>query len=217
MFTPKRALTVSALALLASPALAAAQVQAVTDLNLRSGPSPQHEVISVIAADGVVDLQGCLEESNWCKVTYEGAEGWAYGEYLTGEIADAYIPVVAEGSPVTVGAVTYDAVGETDEEMGAVGGAIAGGLVGGPVGVFAGAIAGAAAGEAAVPDERVITYVRSNQIEPVFVQGEVVTGVIVPQEVQLAEIPDSDYRYAYINGVPVLVETEKRTVVHIVR
>lgn len=217
MFTPKLAMTASALAMAAAPAFAGAQVQAVTDLNLRTGPGPQHEIVGVIAADGAVDLRGCLEKSNWCKVSYDGAEGWAYGEYLTGTVTDTYVPVVSQESQVSVETVTYDAVGETDEEMGALGGAIAGGLIAGPAGVLAGALAGAAAGEAAVPDERVITYVRSNQVEPVYVKGEVVTGVIVPQEVQLAEIPESEYRYAYINGVPVLVETKNRTVIHVVR
>lgn len=217
MFTPKLAMTASALALVAAPVWASTQVQAVTDLNLRTGPGPQYEIASVIDAKGAVDLQGCLEQSNWCKVSYEGTEGWAYGEYLTGTVTEKFIPVVASDSPVTVGTVTYDAVGETDEEMGAIGGAIAGGLVAGPAGVLAGALAGAAAGEAAVPDERVVTYVRTHEVEPVYVQGEVVTGVIVPQKIQLAEIPDSDYRYAYINGVPVLVETENRTVIHVVR
>lgn len=217
MFTSKLATTASAFALVAAPVWAGAQVQAVTDLNLRAGPGPQHEISSVIAADGAVDLHGCLEESNWCKVTYNGTEGWAYGEYLTGTVTDKFVPVVSKESPVTVGTVTYDAVGETDEEMGALGGAITGGLIAGPAGVLAGALAGAAAGEAAVPDERVVSYVRTNAVEPVYVQGEVVTGVIVPQQVQLAEIPESEYRYAYLNGLPVLVETKNRTVVHVVR
>ncbi len=56
------------LALLAAPVWDGAQVQAVTDLNLRAGPGPQHEIIGVISADGSVDLEGCLEEGNWCKV-----------------------------------------------------------------------------------------------------------------------------------------------------
>ncbi|WP_264213074.1 DUF1236 domain-containing protein [Leisingera thetidis] len=217
MFTPKLAMTASALALVAAPVFAGAQVQAVTDLNLRTGPGPQHEIVGVISADGAVDLQGCLEQSNWCKVSYEGAEGWAYGEYLTGTITDKYVPVVAKESPVAVETVTYERTGENDAALGAVGGAITGGLIAGPAGVIAGAVAGAAAGEAAVPDEQVVTYVRTHATEPVYVQGEVVTGVIVPQEVQLAEIPESEYRYAYINGVPVLVEAENRTVIHVVR
>lgn len=224
MFMSKRtltapALTASALALLAAPVWAGAQVQAVTDLNLRAGPGPQHKIIGVISADGSVDLEGCLEESNWCKVAYDGADGWAYGEYLTGTLADKYVPVVAKDNPVKFNTVTYTSTetGEDDAALGAVGGAITGGLIAGPAGIVAGAIAGSLAGEAAVPDEKVVTYVRSNATEPVYVQGEVVTGVMIPEEVQLTEVPDTNYRYVYLNGLPVLVEADDRTVVYVVR
>ncbi|UWQ57146.1 DUF1236 domain-containing protein [Leisingera caerulea] len=219
MFTPKRALTASALALLAAPVWAGAQVQAVTDLNLRAGPGPHHEIIGVISADGSVDLEGCLEESNWCKVAYDGADGWAYGEYLTGAVTEKFVPVVAKESPVKFNTVTYTTTetGEADAAMGALGGAITGGLIAGPAGVVAGAVAGSLAGEAAVPDEKVVTYVRSNATEPVYVQGEVVTGVMIPEEVELTAVPDSEYRYVYLNGLPVLVEADDRTVVYVVR
>ncbi|MFY0309081.1 DUF1236 domain-containing protein [Leisingera sp. D0M16] len=219
MLTPKRALTASALALVAAPVWAGAQVQAVTDLNLRAGPGPQHEIIGVISKDGAVDLDGCLEKSNWCKVGYDGAEGWAYGEYLTGTVAEKYVPVVAKESPVKFETVTYTSTetGGNDAAAGALGGAITGGLIAGPAGVVAGAVAGSLAGEAAVPDERVVTYVRSNATEPVYVQGEVVTGVVIPEEVQLAEVPDSNFRYVYLKGLPVVVEADSRTVIHVIR
>ncbi|MBY6054824.1 DUF1236 domain-containing protein [Leisingera daeponensis] len=217
MHTSKIALTASALALLAAPVWAGAQAQAVTDLNLRAGPGPQYDIVGVIAAEGAVDLEGCIEESNWCKVSYEGADGWAYGEYLTGNVTQEYIPVVAKESPVQINTVTYEKTGENDAELGAVGGAITGGLIAGPAGVVAGAIAGAAAGEVAVPDEEVVTYVRSHATEPVYVQGEVVTGVMIPEEVELTPVPESDYRYVYLNGLPVLVEADSRTVIHVVR
>lgn len=217
MHTSKIALTTSAMALLAAPVWANVQAQAVTDLNLRAGPGPQHEIVGVIAAEGAVDLEGCIEESNWCKVSYDGADGWAYGEYLTGTVTREYIPVVAKESPVQISTVTYESTGENDAELGAVGGAITGGLIAGPAGVVAGAIAGAAAGEAAVPDEQVVTYVRSHQTEPVYVQGEVVSGVMIPEEVQLTPVPDTNYQYVYLNGLPVLVEADNRTVVHVVR
>ncbi|OBY27487.1 DUF1236 domain-containing protein [Leisingera sp. JC1] len=217
MHTSKIALTASTLALLAAPVWANVQAQAVTDLNLRAGPGPQHEIVGVIAAEGAVDLEGCIEESNWCKVSYEGADGWAYGEYLTGAVTEQYVPVVAKDSPVQISTVTYENTGEHDEEVGAITGAITGGLIAGPAGVVAGAITGAVAGEAVVPDEQVVTYVRSHATEPVYVQGEVVTGVVIPEGVQLTPVPDTGYRYVYLNGLPVLVEADSRTVVHVVR
>lgn len=78
-------------------------------------------------------------------------------------------------------------------------------------------MAGSLAGEAAVPGERVVTYVRSNATEPVYVQGEVVTGVMIPEEVQLTDVPDSNCRCVYLNGLPVLVEADGCTVVCVVR
>lgn len=43
----------------------------VTDLNVRSGPGPEFQVIGVIAANTTVPVQGCLDESKWCTVLQE--------------------------------------------------------------------------------------------------------------------------------------------------
>ncbi|MFW8594659.1 DUF1236 domain-containing protein [Cribrihabitans neustonicus] len=215
-------LAASALALVAGPGLAATSAMAVTDLNLRAGPGPQHEVIGVITKDASADIEGCLEDSKWCKVTYDGTTGWAYGEYLGGADAEAetqtFVPVVSSQSTIETGTVTY----ENEDHAGAVAGsgtvgAVAGALIGGPVGAAAGAIIGGTAGALAEPAEEVVSYVRTNKVEPVYLEGEVVTGVQLPETVELKEIPDSEYRYVYVNNVPVLVEAENRTVVHIVR
>ena len=56
-----------------------------------------------------------------------------------------------------------------------------------------------------------------NPVEPIYLDGEVVVGAGIPESVTLSEVPDSEYYYAYINGVPVLVEREQRRVVHVVR
>ena len=39
----------------------------------------------------------------------------------------------------------------------------------------------------------------------------------LPEAVTLNTVPQSDYRYAYVNGVPVVVDPAERRVVHIVR
>ncbi|MDR9486205.1 MAG: DUF1236 domain-containing protein [Sediminimonas sp.] len=218
MYTRSITLAVTALGLAAAPALAAPTVQAVTDLNLRAGPGPRFEIISVIDQEASAEIQGCLENGSWCKVSYNGDTGWAYGEYLTGKVAEDYIPVVSQQTTIETGTVTY----ENEDHSGAVigsgsAGALAGAIVGGPVGAVAGAIAGGAAGAAVEPKEEVVSYVRTNKVEPVYLEGEVVTGVQLPDTVQLQEIPDSEYRYVYVNGAPVLVEPENRTVVHIAR
>ncbi len=90
-------------------------------------------------------------------------------------------------------------------------------MIAGPVGAIVGAILGAGAGAAAAPAPTVITYVQSNPVEQIYLDGEIVVGVGIPEMIVLSPVPDSEYSYAYINGEPVLVETRKRTVTYIIR
>jgi hypothetical protein len=66
------------------------------------------------------------------------------------------------------------------------------------------------------PPQPAITYVRENRVEPVYLEGEVVVGARLPENVELRPIPDYEYRYVYVNGVPVLVNQE-RQIVYVVR
>ncbi|AKO97541.1 MAG: DUF1236 domain-containing protein [Marinovum algicola] len=212
----KAILTASTAIFAAGSAAAATSATAVTDLNLRAGPGPQYEIIGVIDAEAKASVDGCIEESNWCKVTYDGQEGWAYGNYLTAMVEETPTAVIAP--EVTVGTVTYDSSkdGEAFAGAGTVG-AVAGALVAGPIGAVAGGLLAGSAGAYAQPDERVVTYVRTNTLDPIYLEGEVVRGAVVPESVELVEIPDAELRYVYINGQPVLVEPEQRTIVYVVR
>ena len=212
----KAILTASTAIFAAGSAAAATSATAVTDLNLRAGPGPQNEIIGVIDAEAKASVDGCIEESNWCKVTYDGQEGWAYGNYLTAMVEETPTAVIAP--EVTVGTVTYDSSkdGEAFAGAGTVG-AVAGALVAGPIGAVAGGLLAGSAGAYAQPDERVVTYVRTNTLDPIYLEGEVVRGAVVPESVELVEIPDAELRYVYINGQPVLVEPEQRTIVYVVR
>ncbi|SEO14646.1 SH3 domain-containing protein [Salinihabitans flavidus] len=198
---------------LASSAYAETTATAWTDLNLRAGPNTNYQIISVIPAAQSVSVDGCLEASNWCRVTHGEFDGWASGNYLTTKV-DASIYEHRERLDVKT--VTYEK--DPDAALGGgAAGAIAGGIVGGPVGAIIGAAIGMSAGAAVTPNERVTTYVRSNPVDPVYLDGEVVVGAGIPETVTLSEVPESEYYYAYVNGVPVLVEREQRRVVHIVR
>lgn len=197
----------------ASSAFAQTTATAWTDLNLRAGPSSTSDIISVIPASQTVVVDGCLDASNWCQVTHGEFNGWASGEYLTATV-DA--PISANRERLAVKTITYEqnpdaAVG------GAVAGAVAGAIVAGPVGAIVGAAIGMSAGAAVTPTETVTTYVRGNPVDPVYLDGEIVVGAGIPDSVMLSEVPDSEYYYAYVNGVPVLVERENRRVVYILR
>jgi uncharacterized protein YraI len=218
-------LSAAAGALLAASGAAFAQsnVTATTDLNVRAGPGPHHPVVDVLGAGEAATLNGCLENSKWCVVAVNGKDGWVYSDYLTGEFggqqvvlterpADSGITIVPP--PETDGAAT-GAV--TAGVTGAVAGAIIGGPVGAAVGGAAGVVAGGAVGQAIDPPEQVRTYVKTNAVEPVYLEGEVVVGASLPETVALREIPDYEYRYVYVNGQPVLVEPSSRQIVYVMR
>jgi uncharacterized protein YraI len=218
-------ISAAAVGLLAASGAAFAQssVTATTDLNVRAGPGPQHPVIDVLGAGESATLNGCLEDSKWCVVAVNGQDGWVYSDYLQGEFggqqvvitqrpADSGIAVVPppETDGATTGAVAAGATG-------AIAGAIIGGPVGAVVGGAAGVVAGGAVGQTIDPPEQVRTYVRSNAVEPVYLDGEVVVGASLPETVALQQIPDYEYRYVYVNGQPVLVEPGSRRIVYVMR
>ena len=62
-----------------------------------------------------------------------------------------------------------------------------------------------------------MTYVRTNEVEPVYLDGEVVVGAGLPDTVEIRPIPEYDYNYVYVNRQPVLVEPESRRIVYVIR
>lgn len=208
--------TLTLIGALGAPAAhASTQATAVTDLNLRAGPAPNHQVLTVIPNDGTVRVDGCIAQTSWCKVNYGGTEGWAYGEYLTAALDGQPAVIIDNRDRFAVEAVTYEASeAEATAAAGTVG-AIIGGAVGGPAGAAVGAATGGAVGNAL--GEESIVYVRENATDPVYLDGEVVVGAQLPDAVRLRTIPQTDYTYANVNNVPVVVDPAERRVVHIVR
>lgn len=210
-------------------AAAALEAQAITDLNIRSGPGVDFDVVGVIDAEAMATVNGCLETMNWCEVEYDGITGWSYGEYLNvaaaAEVEAEVLALTAPDLNVEVETLTFQRDATDGEQLaGAAAGATLGGLIayaaGGPVGgIIASSIFGSAVGaEASAEVEESITYVRQNPVEPIFLEGEVVVGAGVPAEVELFTLPTIEgYQYAYINGVPVIIETENRVIVEVVR
>jgi uncharacterized protein YraI len=82
-------------ALVVSGGIAAA-ASATTDVNLRAGPGPEHQVIGVIRAGAPVDVLGC--SGSWCQVNYGGRAGYASASYLSG---DARAGVMSPGARVS--------------------------------------------------------------------------------------------------------------------
>lgn len=204
----------------------ALDASAATDLNIRSGPANNYSVLGVIPTGKTATLDGCIEDGTWCKVSYDGVEGWSYAPYLTVSADQKAYVVTERPAMVEVTTVTYEDTEETlkDERAGASAGVVIGSLLayaaGGPVGgIIAGGIIGGAAGSAAVePTTETVTYIESNPVDTVYLEGEVAVGAGVPKEVTLYEIPSQpEYRYVNINGQTVLVNPENNAIVRVIR
>ena len=206
--------------LAAAPALAEVNAMADTDLNLRSGPGAQYDIVGVIPAQAEVTVTGCMTDTPWCQVMYDGTAAWASGDYLSAMVDDTPTVIYANRETLGLGDVGFD-TGATDDEAAVGAGTAAaiavGALIGGPVAIAAAAALGAAGGAVLNDEDAAVTYVRDNPIDPIILEGEIVVGAGIPAEVTLTPVPESDYDYAYVNGQPVLVERTNRQIVYIVR
>ncbi|OYU18955.1 MAG: hypothetical protein CFE34_07725 [Rhodobacteraceae bacterium PARR1] len=211
------AATLFAGAAFAQTPLAGGQATAFTDLNLRAGPGVGYPIVGVIPANTAVEVAGCLAAESWCRVALAGTEGWASGDYLTTVLEDTPVVIYPNRDRVTVETLTYEGDTAGNAAAGGTLGAITGLVLGGPVGAAVGGALGAATGAATTPEGSVTTYVLENPRDQVYLDGEVVVGATLPEVVPLNPVPDSGYSYAYVNGVPVLVDPAGRQVVQIVR
>lgn len=220
--------TAAATLALGAAAHAQTMATAATDLNVRSGPGVQHEVIGAIPAGAEATVVGCIEAANWCEVSHDGLSGWSYGDYLNVAAGDEVLALTPNRETIGVTVIEAPAIaaegnGASAGQNTAVGGttgAAMGALIAGPVGAVVGAALGGGAGAAASvePTTEVTTYVTTNEVEPVYLDGEVVIGAGVPETVEVYEIPEqTDYRYARINNQTVLVNPIDRQIVYIYR
>ena len=217
---PKLVVSAVALGMLAmSGAAFAATATATTDLNVRAGPGPQYEVVGVVGAGQAAEITGCLDGSKWCQIASNGGNGWVYSDYLTSDFGGKQV-VLTERPANSVTILPPDG-GTEGAAIGGATGAVAGALIGGPIGAAVGGVAGlavgGAAGNAAEPPAKVRTYVTGNRVDPVYLDGEVVVGAGIPDNVEIREIPDYEYRYVYVNGQPALVDPGTRRIVYVMR
>jgi uncharacterized protein YraI len=193
----------TAAAALSVPASAATLVSAMTPLNIRTGPGPQYGIVGAIPDRGQAVILGCIQNSLWCEVSYNGRQGWVYSQYLTASLSGRSM-IVAEHLNDVAPAVSYRAPVEV------VGSAP-------PPAITGTLVARPATAEPLVIAPTVRSYVVSHPVAPVYLNGEVVEGAGLPDDVALAPVPDSDYDYAYVNNVPVLVEPSTRRVEYMYR
>ncbi|MER8408421.1 MULTISPECIES: DUF1236 domain-containing protein [unclassified Mesorhizobium] len=189
-----------ALIAMSGSALADTAVSAITDLNVRAGPGPQYPVIGVLAAGQSATLDGCIANSKWCTIAEANGQGWVYSDYVTADFGGSRVVLTQRPAGADIAVVTppADSVEYSDSYTGAI-------------------VAGEAIEPIRRPPAEIRTYVRTHRLDPVYLEGEVVTGATLPDTVELREIPDYDYRYVYVNGQPALVDPGSRRIVYVVR
>jgi len=184
-------------------ALADTPVSAVADLNVRAGPGPQYPVIGVLAAGQSATLSGCIENSKWCTIAEAGGKGWVYSDYVTADFSGSRVVVTRR--PVDAGIAVVEP--PVDDIYGNEN--------------YTGAIVPDDNADAIEsigrPPAEVGTYVTDHRVDPVYLDGEVVTGATLPDTVELREIPDYRYRYVYVNNQPALVDPGTRRIVYVMR
>jgi uncharacterized protein YraI len=189
-----------ALVAMSGSALADTAVSAVTDLNVRAGPGPQYPVIGVLAAGQSATLDGCIENSKWCTIAEAGGQGWVYSDYVTADFGGNR--VVLTRRPADAGVTVVTAPADNNDYSDTYTGAI---------------VAGDPVEPIRRPPAEVRTYIDTNRLDTVYLDGEVVTGATLPDTVELREIPNYNYRYVYVNGQPALVDPITRRIMYVVR
>jgi uncharacterized protein YraI len=200
---------------------------ATVDLNIRSGPGPEHPVIGAIRAKDQATIIGCIEGSQWCQIRYRGETGWAYSQYMSMQVAQTRERVIVSERPATVAvpSVTYERAPApptttTVTTTRPLAPPPASGTIvtrTAPARTVTTTTGVAPAPLAITPPAEVGTYVTSNPLDPVYLNGEVVVGAGLPETVELEAVPNYEYRYVYVNRQPVLVDPDTRRIVYIYR
>lgn len=173
--------------------------QTITDLNMRSWPSNQGQVIQTIPADATVYVDRCNGDG-WCEVIYDGQTGYSFGTYLTLENdTDEVVFLTPEFTAQTLPVFEYPyPSGYVPYEQ----------TLGTPTITYY-------KDPQDVPlDASVLSYVFNNPPEPIWLNGEVVVGAGVPNAVTTYTIPNTRYSYANINDTLVVINPVDRAIIH---
>ncbi|CAM5429415.1 hypothetical protein MAUB1S_07268 [Mycolicibacterium aubagnense] len=171
-------------------------VSADRDLNMRAGPGSRYPVVGVLAAGQTAVLDGCLQGSKWCAVGNADNRAWINSDYVTSEFSGRR--VVLTERPVDSGVTVIETPGVVmDDEP------------------STGSIIQDDGADMPLPPMEVRSYVSTNAVDPIYIQDEVRTGATLPDAVVLREVPGYDYRYAYVNGEPVIVSPSSRHIVYV--
>jgi len=220
MFNAK-ALALAGMGLMTAGSASALQAVAPATVTIYGAPVEASGALVTVPATSLVTVDGCLADGPWCQVSYNGVTGWVPAGQIGVQQNNTVVMLSERPAGVTTKTVTYTKGSDTEQNsataVGVGAGAAAGAAVGGPVGAVVGAlIGGVTLHKAAEPTTETVTYVEKNPLPPVYLEGEVITGAVVPDAVTLVPVPDSQFAYLNINDTPVLVNPDNRQIVYVV-
>ncbi|MBQ2262528.1 MAG: DUF1236 domain-containing protein [Loktanella sp.] len=202
------------------------EARAGAEIAARVTPSEFAPAVGILELNQTVVIEGCLEDITWCQISFDGQTAWASGEYLYVEEDATPVALINRPGSLSLTTVTVpdDDATQTDQNAAAAVGATVGSMIafvaGGPVGgIIAGGMLGTAVAVSTVePSEETITFVSSNPVETVYLNGEVVVGAGVPAEVVMYDVPTQpEFRYLNVNNQTVLVDAETGAIVRVIR
>ena len=68
-----------------------------------------------------------------------------------------------------------------------------------------------------IPPPAVRSYLTANPLDPVYLAGNLEIDAGLPDDIDLWPVPNSRYRYTYVNDYPVLVDPTTRRIVYVSR
>jgi uncharacterized protein YraI len=83
------------------------EAEVTSDLNMRAGPGARFPIITTIPEGRTVEVYGCLNDYEWCDVSWRGNRGWVFTDYLDYYYRNQPRPVMEWGPRIGIPVITF--------------------------------------------------------------------------------------------------------------